>query len=59
MNIQSTYSITITLVLIILVHYLNVNLIGFNMDLVEIGFDRLDWIRLAQDRYRWRALDTR
>jgi Tfp pilus assembly protein PilZ len=26
-NLQSTYSITITLVLIILVHYLNVNLI--------------------------------
>jgi hypothetical protein len=26
------------------------------MDLVEIGQGSLDWIGLAQDRYRWRAL---
>jgi hypothetical protein len=26
------------------------------MDLVEIGLGELDWIGLAQDRYRWRAL---
>jgi hypothetical protein len=26
------------------------------MDFVEIGLDELDWIGLAQDRYRWRAL---
>jgi hypothetical protein len=26
------------------------------MVLVEIGWGGLDWIGLAQDRYRWRAL---
>jgi hypothetical protein len=26
------------------------------MDLLEIGFSVVDWIGLAQDRYRWRAL---
>jgi hypothetical protein len=26
------------------------------MDLVERGLGDLDWIGLAQDRYRWRAL---
>jgi hypothetical protein len=26
------------------------------MDLVEIGFCGEDWIGLAEDRYRWRAL---
>jgi hypothetical protein len=26
------------------------------MDLVEIGWGRVDWIGLAQDRYRWIAL---
>jgi hypothetical protein len=26
------------------------------MDIVEIGLGELDWIGLAQDRYRWRAL---
>jgi hypothetical protein len=25
------------------------------MDLVEIGFDKLDWIGVAQVRYSWRA----
>jgi hypothetical protein len=25
-------------------------------DLLEIGFGGVDWIGLAQDRYRWRAL---
>jgi hypothetical protein len=26
------------------------------MDLLEIGLGVVDWIRLAQDRYMWRAL---
>jgi hypothetical protein len=26
------------------------------MDLREIGWDDVDWIDLAQDRYQWRAL---
>jgi hypothetical protein len=26
------------------------------MDLGEIGWDAVDWIGLAQDRNRWRAL---
>jgi hypothetical protein len=26
------------------------------MDLVEIGWGGVDWIRLAQDRDKWRAL---
>jgi hypothetical protein len=26
------------------------------MDLVEVGFDVVDWISLAQERYRWRGL---
>jgi hypothetical protein len=26
------------------------------MDLVDIGLNIVDWIGLAQDRYRWRAL---
>jgi hypothetical protein len=26
------------------------------MDLREIGLGDVDWIRLAQDRYRWRAV---
>jgi hypothetical protein len=26
------------------------------MDLVEVGWGDVDWIRLAQDRDRWRAL---
>jgi hypothetical protein len=26
------------------------------MDLLEIGVNVVDWIVLAQDRYRWRAL---
>jgi hypothetical protein len=25
-------------------------------DLLEIGLNVVDWIGLAQDRYRWRAL---
>jgi hypothetical protein len=27
-----------------------------DMDLREIGWDGMDWIDLAQDRYQWRAL---
>jgi hypothetical protein len=26
------------------------------MDLVEIGLSAMDWIGLAQDRYKWRAV---
>jgi hypothetical protein len=26
------------------------------MDILEIGLSVVDWIGLAQDRYRWRAL---
>jgi hypothetical protein len=26
------------------------------MNLVEVGWDDVDWIDLAQDRERWRAL---
>jgi hypothetical protein len=29
---------------------------NIKMDLREIGFGDVDWIRLAQDRDRWRAL---
>jgi hypothetical protein len=28
---------------------------NIKMDLVEIGVNVVDWIGLAQDRYRWRA----
>jgi hypothetical protein len=29
---------------------------NIKMDLREIGWDGMDWINLAQDRDRWRAL---
>jgi hypothetical protein len=29
---------------------------NINMDLLEIGLNVVDWIGLAQDGYRWRAL---
>jgi hypothetical protein len=29
---------------------------NFKMGLLEIGLSVVDWIGLAQDRYRWRAL---
>jgi hypothetical protein len=29
---------------------------GIKMDLLEIGLSVVDWIGLAQDRYRWKAL---
>jgi hypothetical protein len=28
---------------------------NIKMDLLEIGLNDVDWIGLAQDRYRWRA----
>jgi hypothetical protein len=31
---------------------------AIKMDLLEIGVSVVDWIGLAQDRYRWRALVT-
>jgi hypothetical protein len=30
--------------------------VGIRMDLREIGLGCVDWIRLAQDRDRWRAV---
>jgi hypothetical protein len=29
---------------------------NIKMDLIEIGWDDLDWIDLAQDRNQWKAL---
>jgi hypothetical protein len=29
---------------------------NIQMDLLEVGLNVVDWIGLAQDRYRWRAL---
>jgi hypothetical protein len=29
---------------------------NIKMDLIEIGWDGMDWINLAQDRDQWRAL---
>jgi hypothetical protein len=29
---------------------------NIKMDLIEIGWDGMDWIGLAQDRDQWRAL---
>jgi hypothetical protein len=29
---------------------------NIKMNLLEIGLNAVDWIGLAQDRYRWRAL---
>jgi hypothetical protein len=29
---------------------------NIKLDLLEIGLNIVDWISLAQDRYRWRAL---
>jgi hypothetical protein len=29
---------------------------NIKMDIVEIGLVDMDWIGLAQDRYRWKAL---
>jgi hypothetical protein len=29
---------------------------NIKMDLLEMGLNVVDWIGLAQDRYRWRAL---
>jgi hypothetical protein len=31
---------------------------NIKMDLLEIGVSVVDWIGLAQDRYRWRALEN-
>jgi hypothetical protein len=29
---------------------------NIKMDLLEMGLDGVDWIGLAQDKYKWRAL---
>jgi hypothetical protein len=29
---------------------------SIKMDLREVGWEGVDWIDMAQDRYRWRAL---
>jgi hypothetical protein len=29
---------------------------NIKMDLLEIGWDDVDWIGLAQDRHKWKAL---
>jgi hypothetical protein len=34
----------------------NTSFFNIKMDLLEIGLSVVDWIGLAQDRYRWRAL---
>jgi hypothetical protein len=31
---------------------------NIKMDLLEIGLGGVDWIGLAQDRYKWRALEN-
>jgi hypothetical protein len=31
-------------------------LYNIKMDILEIGLNVVDWIGLAQDRYRWRAV---
>jgi hypothetical protein len=46
---------SITAVLLPFVAYL-LTLARITMDLREIGWGRMDWIDLAQDRDQWRAL---
>ena len=29
---------------------------NIKMDLQQVGYEGMNWIELAQDRYRWRAL---
>jgi hypothetical protein len=36
--------------------YIKVSIVIKIMDILEIGSSVVDWIGLAQDRYRWRAL---
>jgi len=31
---------------------------NIKIDLQEVGCERMDWIDVAQDRYRWRGLVT-
>jgi hypothetical protein len=31
-------------------------MVNIRMDLGEVGWGDVDWIGLAEDRYRWRAL---
>jgi hypothetical protein len=36
--------------------YITLSEVCIKKDLLEIGVNVVDWIGLAQDRYRWRAL---
>jgi hypothetical protein len=36
--------------------FVGVGYVNIKMDLLQIGLNVVDWIGLAQDRYRWRAL---
>jgi hypothetical protein len=40
----------------LLIKYIIAGYGNIKMDLLEIGLNVVDWIGLAQDRYRWRAL---
>jgi hypothetical protein len=37
-------------------HEISKGIDNIKMGFLEIGLDVVDWIGLAQDRYRWRAL---
>jgi hypothetical protein len=35
---------------------MDMRFVTWNMDLLEIGLSAVDWIGVAQDRYKWTAL---
>jgi hypothetical protein len=56
-----TFNNIITLIQFELIYIFRVFNLGrwmdnIKIDLLEIGLNVVDWIGLAQDRYRWRAL---